>query len=138
MIEIKKVYGGWVEIQFDNLTISGSYLSDIPMEWLTTIKFALTEQLPWCLHIDNEYSKNMIVGFQQEVFYYESDKMFYKIFTDSQHFLIKLFSEMTKYKNEWYNWVHDIDYYSQLQKDNRKKKLDELFNDINAILTKGL
>ena len=130
IFEIINVNGGWLHIQFDNISVTGSYLTDLPIEWLRILHFAFMNKQPFCLPIDDEGTENIFVANYSEVFFYKPDMIFYKIDLDYIHFAFQVYEELCKYKEEWYKWLPSHMQYSK----EREKIINEYFDKIDSVI----
>lgn len=52
---------GWTNIRLGEFQCWGSYMTDIPIEWLKAIKYSLQFCTPLCLYADNEGTETYII-----------------------------------------------------------------------------
>jgi len=133
-IWIKSIQNGWITIKIDDLKIFGSYLDqDIPLEWLKTLKFAISENLPFCLTLDGEDQYTVISAGKHDTYIYNINKFFYIIDDFGYQLLAKhIYEQLLKFKNEMYNWFEE--HITPEEYIIRKNKIDKLIDEINALL----
>ena len=119
-----------IKINFGQLEIFGSDLTDIPITWLQSIYFSIKNNLPFCIEFDDENIRNSIFSSVEETILYKPYSYFYKLTIGNKEFTYLLYREMKQYQNNWYNW------YSKIINDPKDKinKINQLFNSIEALL----
>ena len=118
-----KPKGGWVDINIGGYTLNGSYLTDIPMNFLDSLISSLKSNLPVSIFIDEEGVENIICAYFNEVFIIvkNGDEIEYKkIDMDFNLFRKDIIDDIEKYLNEWINW-NMIDDVAELK--NRENEL---------------
>jgi hypothetical protein len=106
--------GGWVDINIGDYTLSGSYLTDIPMDFLNSLISSLENNLPISIFIDEEGIEDIICAYFDEVFIIEKDVNsveYKKIDMDFNLFRKDIINGIEMYLNEWihWSWTHDIE-----------------------------
>lgn len=109
-----KPTGGWVDINIGNYTLTGSYLTDIPMDFLDSLISSLKSNLPVSIFIDEEGVENIICAYFNEVFIIvkNTDEIEYKkIDMDFNIFRKDIIDDIEKYLKEWINWnmIDDVE-----------------------------
>ena len=109
-----KPKGGWVDINIGDYTLNGSYLTDIPMNFLDSLISSLKSNLPVSVFIDEEGVENIICAYFNEVFIIvkNGDVVEYKkIDMDFNLFRKDIINGIEKYLNEWINWnmIDDVE-----------------------------
>lgn len=133
-IYIERVFGGWVTWRFKGIKIIGSYIHDMPIEWLTAIYSSLTNHIPLCVTLDNEDDLITIVSNQQETILYIPDSMFVKCELNVKTIIPIIYHELCKYKKDWLRWLSGSDDLSEDKIIERHQKLDDLYDKIDAVL----
>lgn len=109
-----KPKGGWVDINIGDYTLNGSYITDIPMNFLDSLISSLKSNLPVSVFIDEEGVENIICAYFNEVFIIvkNGDVVEYKkIDMDFNLFRKDIINGIEKYLNEWINWnmIDDVE-----------------------------
>ena len=63
-----KPHAGWTNIKIGDYRGNGSYLTDIPLDFLNAAKHALKNNVPFVLFIDEEGIQSYITSFHDETF----------------------------------------------------------------------
>ena len=63
-----KPHAGWTNIRIGDYRGNGSYLTDIPLDFLNAAKHALKNNVPFVLFIDEEGVQSYITSFHDETF----------------------------------------------------------------------
>lgn len=103
---------GWVDINIGGYTINGSYLTDIPMDFLDSLIPSLKSNLPVSIFIDEEGIEDIICAYFDEVYIIvkDGDEVEYKkIDMDFNLFREDIINGIETYLNEWINWNIDED-----------------------------
>ena len=103
---------GWVDINIEGYTINGSYLTDIPMDFLDSVISSLKSNLPVSIFIDEEGIEDIICAYYNEVYIMvrDGDDVEYKkIDMDFNLFRKEIIKGIETYLNEWVNWNMDKD-----------------------------
>lgn len=103
---------GWVDINIGGYTINGSYLTDIPMDFLDSLIPSLKSNLPVSIFIDEEGIEDIICAYYNEVYIMvrDGDDVEYKkIDMDFNLFRKEIIKGIETYLNEWINWNMDKD-----------------------------
>ena len=133
--KIESVHGGWVKIAFNSHYIYGSYLNDLPIEWLKILYFALKNDLPFCLPINSEDSENVFVSNYDTTYFLKFDGiLFISVEIDYKSFALQVYNEICKFKKEWIMWLPESDHYSDKQKQERADLIDFYINKIDSML----
>ncbi len=107
-----KPKAGWVDINIGNYTISASYLTDIPMDFLNSLINSLENNLPFSVFIDEEGLENILCAYYHGVFIITmiDDNIEYKkIDMDFNIFRVKIIKDIEKYFNDWVVWNMEND-----------------------------
>lgn len=121
-----KPNGGWVDINIGDYTLNGSYLTDIPMDFLDSLIASLKSNLPVSVFIDEEGVENIICAYFNEVFIIvkNADIVEYKkIDMDFNLFRKNIINDIEKYLNEWINWnmIDDVEVLKNRENELRTK-----------------
>ena len=103
---------GWVDINIGGYIINGSYLTDIPMDFLDSLIPSLKSNLPVSIFIDEEGIEDIICAYYNEVYIMvrDGDDVEYKkIDMDFNLFRKEIINGIETYLNEWINWNMDED-----------------------------
>lgn len=133
-IWIQSIQNGWITIKIDNLKVFGSYLDqDIPLEWLKTLKFAIKYDLPFCLTLDGEDQYTVISAGKHDTYVYNTNKFFYIVENFGYQLLAKhTYERLLRLKENMYNWFEE--HITPEEYIIRKNEIDELIDEINALL----
>ena len=104
--------GGWVDINIGGYTINGSYLTDIPMDFLDSLISSLKSNLPISIFIDEEGTENIICAYFNEVYIIVKngdDVEYKKLDMDFNLFRKDIINGIEMNLNEWINWNMDED-----------------------------
>lgn len=104
--------GGWVDINIGDYTINGSYLTDIPMDFLDSLISSLKSNLPISIFINEEGTENIICAYFNEVYIIVKngdDVEYKKIDMDFNLFRKDIINGIEMNLNEWINWNMDED-----------------------------
>lgn len=126
--------GGWVDITIGNYIIQGSYLTDIPMNFLDSLICSLENNTPVFIFIDEEGVENIICAYYNEVFIIvkDGDNVEYKkVDIDFNKFRRNIINGIENYFDEWVNW-NMCDNNKILK--NRKIELEEKINKAKELL----
>lgn len=108
-----KPKNGWVDINIGDYTINGSYLTDIPMNFLDALISSLKSNLPVSIFIDEEGSENIICAYYDEVYIIiknDYDNVEYKkIDMNFNLFRKNIINDIEVNLNEFINWNMDDD-----------------------------
>lgn len=103
---------GWVDINIGGYTINGSYLTDIPMDFLDSLISSLKSNLPISIFIDEEGIEDIICAYYNEVYIIVrngDDVEYKKIDMDFNLLRKEIINGIETYLNEWINWNMDDD-----------------------------
>ncbi len=103
---------GWVDINIGGYTINGSYLTDIPMNFLDSLISSLKSNLPISIFIDEEGSEDIICAYYDEVYIivkHCDDVEYKKIDMDFNSFRKDIINGIEANLNQWINWNMDED-----------------------------
>ncbi len=104
--------GGWVDINIGDYTINGSYLTDIPMDFLDSLISSLKSNLPVSIFIDEEGRENIICAYFNEVYIIVRNDDFVeykKIDMDFNLFRKDIINGIETNLKEWINWNMEDD-----------------------------
>ena len=119
---------GWVDINIGGYTMNGSYLTDIPMDFLDSLISSLKSNLPVSVFIDEEGIENIICAYYDEVYIiakHGDDVEYIKKDMDFNLFRKDIVNDIETNLNEWINWNLDEDV----------KVLKNRKNDLNTKLS---
>lgn len=129
-----KPKNGWVNIKIEDYKINGSYLTDIPMNFLDSVISSLKSNLPISIFIDEEGSENIICAYYDEIYIIvKHDDVEYKRIDMSFNLFRKnIINGIEMYLNEWINWNMDDDVEELKNRENEfKEKLSIAKDYIN-------
>ena len=107
-----KPAAGWVNINIGHYTISGSYLTDIPMDFLNSLINSLENNLPFSVFIDEEGIEDILCAYYDEVFIIIKDGNnveYKKIDMDFNTFRAEIVKDIEIYFNDWIVWSMEHD-----------------------------
>lgn len=134
-ITIEPVGYGWLNFTINDFKASGSYLTDIPLDWLETIYFSLDKELPFTLYLDEEGSEVIISAFYGNTIIYATRELvsIQSFSIGYKDLAIKIFKELKRSKNNWIKWLpkssYDEDYVTK-----RTEELDSLISKIDKLI----
>lgn len=104
-----KPKSGWVDINIGNYTINGSYLTDIPMDFLNSLINSLENNLPFSVFIDEEGTEDILCAYYDGVFIIKKiegdDNVEYiKIDMDFATFRLEVVKGIEIYFSDWIVW----------------------------------
>ena len=104
-----KPKAGWVNINIGNYIINGSYLTDIPMDFLNSLINSLENNLPFSVFIDEEGTEDILCAYYDGVFIIKkiegNDNVEYiKIDMDYAAFRLEVVKGIEIYLNDWVVW----------------------------------
>ena len=126
--------GGWVDITIGNYIIQGSYLTDIPMNFLDSLICSLENNTPVSVFIDEEGVEDIICAYYNEIFIIVKDEdnvEYKKVNIDFNKFRRNIINGIENYFDEWVNW-NMCDNNKILK--NRKIELEEKINKAKELL----
>ena len=129
-----KPKNGWVNIKIEDYKINGSYLTDIPMNFLDSVISSIKTNLPIYIFIDEEGSENIICAYYDEIYIIlKHDDVEYKRIDMSFNLFRKnIINGIEMYLNEWINWNMDDDVEELKNRENEfKEKLSIAKDYIN-------
>ena len=120
---------GWMEFKINEFTARGSYLTDIPIDWLKAIKFSLENEVPFTLFMDEEGSEVVITAYYDHIIIYAIRDLMsiYTFEMNYKDFAIQLFNEFKKYKDSLYYWLPESSAYTEQELYERMKEIEFLF-----------
>lgn len=101
---------GWVDINIGDYTLTGSYLTDIPMNFLDSLNASLKSNLPISVFIDEEGREDIICAYFDEIFIIKKhyDVIEYKkIDKDFNLFRKEIIDDIESFLEDWINWNMD-------------------------------
>lgn len=107
-----RLNAGWVGINIGGYIINGSYLTDIPMNFLDSLISSLKSNLPVSILIDEEGIEDIICAYYDEVYIvvrHGDDVEYKKIDMDFNLFRKDIINGIETNLNEWINWNMDED-----------------------------
>lgn len=107
-----KPEAGWVNINIGNYTMSGSYLTDIPIDFLNSLINSLENNLPFSVLIDEEGIEDILCAYYDEVFIIIKDGNnveYKKIDMDFNTFRVEIVKDIEIYFNDWIVWSMEHD-----------------------------
>lgn len=102
-----KPKAGWVDINIGDYTISASYLTDIPIDFLNSLINSLENNLPFSVFIDEEGIENLLCAYYDKVFIIimnGSNVEYKKIDMDFNTFRAEIVKDIEIYLNDWIDW----------------------------------
>lgn len=139
-IKITNITSGWLYLTVNdlkfNITYINSNLTDVPVAFLKSIYFALSEELPFTLFFDEEDSQTTISCNVDTIIYNTSRSIQLCVYDNFsyQTFALNLFNEMKKWKEQLISFIYDFNSFSKEQQIARKELINSLFNKIDALL----
>ena len=140
---IKNIGAGWAEINFtsennaDPIVETASYLTDIPIDVLETIKWALENGAPATLFFDCEGYEIHILLSHYESFLIsnkEEDCSLYRSNKNIEYYAIEICNDIKQDLDNWANWGYE-DYEPEIL-EKRKEIIIQLIEDILKLLEK--
>lgn len=131
---LSKPSAGWTTFKLNGFEAYGSYLEDIPVQWLQICLFGLTNYNPIVVKLDEEGSEVYITVTENDTYIIaeRSDKAQFTTISDFGifDFATALVEDIEKHLDDWINWDCGIESDDESAKKERKKTLTTLLQEI--------
>ena len=134
-IVIKSIQFKCINIElFTDYKIYNSCIDqDVPLEWLKTLKFAIKENLPFCLTLNGNDQYIFIFAGKTDTYVHNINNYFYVIRYINYKILARtIYHQLLQFRKNMYDWFEES--ITSEKYILRKEQIDELIIEINALL----